>query len=120
MIYKIFNPLILILLFFSCDRPLPTLDGIDQTKWKNDKNGCNGSRSAMLESLKQQQTKLQGLSEMQVINILGRPDQNELYKRNQKFFFYWITGSSCTKDSVKIRLGIRFTAMGFAKEISFE
>ncbi len=118
--YRILFPVLLILFLISCDRPLPTLDGVDQTKWKNDKNGCDGSRSSMLTSLKEQQTKLQGLSEMQIINIFGRPDQNELYKRNQKFFFYWISGPNCAKDSVQVRLGIRFTAMGIAKEISFE
>ncbi len=110
--------LLLSIVFISCDRPLPSLANVDQERWKNDKSGCKGDRAAMLQPLKEQKAKLQGLSEMQIVKLLGKPDQNELYKRNQKFFFYWISGPKCSTDS--LRLGIRFTAMGFAKEISFE
>jgi hypothetical protein len=60
------------------------------------------------------------LSETQILQLLGRPDQNELYKRNQKFYYYWITGPDCSTDSTKLKLGIRFTAMGISKEISFD
>ena len=112
--------LISLILFTACERPLPTIEGIDVLKWKNDKNGCQGERKLMRASLEQQKTKLQGLSESQIIKLLGRPDQNELYKRNQKFYYYWITGSDCSKDSIKLKLGIRFTAMSIAKEISFD
>jgi hypothetical protein len=104
----------------SCERPLPTISGLDGTKWKNDKNGCNGARQSMSTSLEEQKTKLQGLSETQILQLLGRPDQNELYKRNQKFYYYWITGPDCSTDSTKLKLGIRFTAMGISKEISFD
>ena len=115
-----FGFLLFVILLSSCDSPLPSIDGVDLAKWKNDKNGCQGERKLMRASLEQQKTKLQGLSESQIIKLLGRPDQNELYKRNQKFYFYWITGSDCSDDSVKLKLGIRFTAMSIAKEISFD
>jgi len=108
------------ILLIGCERPLPSIEGVDVLKWKNDKNGCRGDRRLMRESLEQQKTKLQGLSESQIIKLLGRPDQNELYKRNQKFYYYWITGSECSADTVKLKLGIRFTAMSIAKEISFD
>lgn len=65
-----------------------------------------------------------GLEEMQVIELLGRPDQNELYKRNQKFYYYWLTPSDqCDSTHVAgtmLRLAIRFNAMGLAKEVAVE
>ena len=111
---------LLLCLMMCCERALPTIDGLNVEQWKDDKNGCKGARLSMRKSIEEQKAKLQGLSETQVVKLLGRPDQNELYKRNQKFFFYWIAGPECSTDSTKVKLGIRFTAMGFAKEISFD
>jgi hypothetical protein len=112
--------LVWLVLLMACERPLPTFDGADMLKWKNDKMGCQGERKGMRAALERQKAKLQGLSESQIIKLLGRPDQNELYKRNQKFYYYWITGSECSTDTAKVKLGIRFTAMSIAKEISFD
>jgi len=114
--------LLFALVLLSCSHPLPTLDNIDIEKWKSDKNGCNGERTSMMESIKAQGDKLQGLSEMQVIDVLGRPDQNELYTRNQKFYFYYLQpGKPCGNDSLPaLRLQVRFNAVGLAKEIMVE
>jgi hypothetical protein len=60
---------------------------------------------------------------MKVVELLGRPDQNELYTRNQKFYYYFIQPApDCggSKDSISSRLVIRFNAMGLAKEVSVE
>lgn len=114
--------LILIVCCFSCGRSLPTLDGINLDVWKNDKNGCKGQRAAVLDALQQQRTKLQGLTEMQIIDLLGRPDQNELYSRNQKFFYWFVQpGATCEPaDSSALRLTVRFNATGLSKEITIE
>jgi hypothetical protein len=102
----------------ACDKPLPQLTGIDLAIWKTDKNGCNGKRADVLKSLQEQKNKLQGLSEMQILELLGRPDQNELYKRNQKFYYYWLEpGKACGQNAESRKLSVRFNAMGLAKEI---
>ena len=120
----VFSFLLLIFIFSSCGKPLPTLDGIDLQSWKEDKNGCLGKRSSMQESLILQHDKLLALEELQVVELLGKPDQNELYKRNQKFFYYYLqsSGECNTVDSTLIpkRLSIRFNAMGLAKEVRVE
>ena len=85
---KIF--IVWILMAGACGKPLPSLDGIDLKQWKDDKNGCNHVREKSIEQLVLQKNKLKGLSEDNVIKLLGRPDQNELYKRNQKFFYYFL------------------------------
>ena len=104
----------------SCGKPLPQFENIDLAKWKNDKNGCQGERLKMLGPLKEQKEKLKGLSENEILKLLGRPDRNELYKRNQKFYEYFIEpGGDCQKDSTRLILSIRFNAVGLAKEVIF-
>lgn len=65
---------------------------------------------------------LKGLSEDQILSLLGRPDRNELYKRNQKFYYYDIEpGKSCDTSTLKNwQLVFRFNAMSRAKEVSVE
>ncbi len=83
-----------------------------------------GKRSSMQESIIAQHSKLLALEELQIVELLGKPDQNELYKRNQKFFYYYLqSAKECNAgDSTLIpkRLSIRFNAMGLAKEVRVE
>jgi hypothetical protein len=109
----------LFLFIMACGKPLPDLAPIDLVLWKDDKGGCKHTRLSMLEELKIQKDELKGLSEKGIIELLGRPDHNELYKRNQKFYYYDIDpGKSCTEAATGKQLVIRFTAMGYAKEVS--
>jgi len=106
----------------SCSKDLPELEGIDLIIWKEDKNACNGKRAGMLQSMETEKVKLIALSEMDIVTLLGKPDQNELYKRNQKFYTYFVQpADACSsgKGNPK-RLVIRFNAMGLAKEVSLE
>lgn len=104
----------------SCTKPLPTLEGVDIGKWKDDKNGCFGNRQEMEPALTREMNKLKGLSEMDIVDLLGRPDENELYKRNQKFFSYYVTpGPDCADpEELPKKLVIRFNAMGYAQLVS--
>jgi len=109
------------LLLIMCGKPLPDLAPIDLIQWKADKGGCNQQRLTYIEELKIQKGELKGLSEKDIIELLGRPDHNELYKRNQKFYYYDIEpGTSCNDQLAGQQLVIRFTAMGYAKEVSIE
>jgi hypothetical protein len=113
---------VVFLLLIACSKPLPDLAPIDLKQWKADKDGCLGYRQSIAESLMDQTDKLKGLSEKKIIELLGRPDRNELYKRNQKFYYYLLEpGAPCAgaKDH-PIELVIRFNAMGYAKEVSVD
>ena len=116
------NLLFLALLISSCGRDLPELEGMDLVSWKNDKNACSGNRLEMLKSIESGKEKLIALSEMDIVALLGKPDQNELYKRNQKFYTYFIQPAAVCKTGTNHpkRLVIRFNAMGLAKEVSIE
>ncbi len=113
---------LLFLVLLSCGKALPSFEGLDLERWKEDKNGCIGDRAQSIQALESQKDKLKSLSQMEVVNLLGRPDRNELYKRNQKFFYYFLEpGVVCgiEKENPK-RLSVRFNAVGLAKEVVIE
>ena len=107
------------LVLLSCGKSLPVLENFDENKWKNDRNACANQRVEMQSALEAQQEKLLALKEMQIVQLLGRPDGNELFERNKKFYTYYITPSAqCSNASVAPkRLEIRFNAIGVSKEV---
>lgn len=110
----------LLLVNARCGNPLPTLENMDLQEWRSDNDGCQNKRSTMASSLESQKDKLLALKEKQIISLLGKPDQNELYSRNQKFYTYFITPAaecSTSKNESKTLI-IRFNAMGLAKEVT--
>jgi hypothetical protein len=111
-----------LLVLLGCGKPSPELQGIDLVQWKEDKFACKGIRASSEANFFSQKDELRGLSEADIIKLLGRPDQNELYKRNQKFFHYFISAAPECDSTIKTskRMTIRFNAMGFAKEVAIE
>ncbi len=112
----------LVALILSCGGKLPAFESIDSAQWKNDRNACGGYRQSIRSSIESDIAKLKGLSENDMFSLLGRPDQNELYKRNQKFYSYFLTpGPACVApDTVVHRVVIRFNAMGYAQQVTLE
>ena len=106
----------------ACGKPLPTLEGIDLKQWKDDKNGCDHYREKTLDILTPQFDKLKALDETQISQLLGKPDQTELYQRNQKFYTYFMEPSAkCDSSHKKIKkLVIRFNGTRVAKEVALE
>jgi len=119
---KIATLAISIFILLSCGKPLPALDNIDLQKWKEDKAGCGAVRKAVIPQLDQQREKIKSLSEVEVVELLGRPDKNELLKRNQKFYYYFLEpGPGCQSGSAEFKkLMIRFNAIGLAKDVTIE
>lgn len=111
-----------IVLLSSCGKSLPTLEGIDLKAWKEDPDACQGIRSKMIDAITAEKEKLKALDEMQVVSLLGRPDENELYTRNQKFYNYYLEPGPNCENGVEQpkKLILRFNAMGLAKETLIE
>ena len=107
------------ILLFSCGKALPELDNFDTETWKSDRNACLDKRLSMKKILLEQKDKLLALKETQIVTLLGRPDNNELYERNQKFYYYYLTPAPvCGQPSeTTLQLEIRFNALGYSKEI---
>lgn len=110
----------LFLILSSCGNDRTTLGTIDLVQWKNDRNACGGLRTRSVEEFQQHKNELLGLSESDIIALLGKPDQNELYKRNQKFYYYFLEPApACTPAAANPKkLMVRFNAVGLAKEVS--
>ena len=112
----------LLLLLFGCGKSLPDLQGFDRVAWMRDFNACTGYRTSIDSLITVQKDKLLALNEMQVIEVLGKPDQRELYKRNQKFYYYFLEASPECKKIVESprRLILRFNATNLVNEVSVE
>lgn len=118
------GPALLFFLFLlnltsGCGSDSIRLENADLERWKSDRKGCNGERKSIVHSIVNQKEKILAASEASVVETLGKPDQVELYKRNQKLYHYRLSpGPECAaKDSTDLELLIRFNAMGRAKEI---
>lgn len=117
-ILKTCKDLGIIIWLLSCSTSI-SLD-IDRDKWVADYEGCAGYRMDVYETIIQEKENLLGLSSKKILDLLGNPDKNELYKRNQKFFVYRLSpGNSCgtQKSEEDLFLIFRFNAMGLANEI---
>lgn len=111
--------ILLSLLVLSCNSTIE-LPNLDQDAFAKDVNGCRSVRLSMLEELEKDKDLLKGLNQDEIANTLGKPDQNELYKRSQKFFIYNLTPTDCSKQlatTSRKYLSIRFNATGLAKEV---
>ncbi len=96
------------------------LAGFDKIAWQEDSGGCQLMRIKLIDDLIPHFENIKGLNQDEVIKLLGKPDENELYKRNQKFFIYNISPHNCENEDSKVPrkyLSIRFNATGLAKEV---
>lgn len=106
----------------ACGTPIPDLKNIDLDAWKHDRGACTGARKEMLEAIEDQKESLLKLDELDIVKLLGKPDENELLKRNQKIYRFFLTPSaSCANhQNEPLKLVIRFNAMGLAKDVTIE
>jgi len=97
-----------------------SLANFDSELWKSDQNGCKEERLKLYKVILSNQDELLGLNNKQIIKLLGMPERNELYQRNQKFFIYNISPTSVCKsenESEKLFLFVRFNAVGLSQEL---
>ena len=109
---------LLLLPLLRCHQ-VPQIEGFDSSGWVQDKNGCQGLRLNLEETLWTNRVKLMDIPESQIIELLGKPNYTELYVRNQKFFVYYIGASAeCAGSNPPRSLWIRFDALNYSSEIS--
>ena len=96
--------------------------GFDSVAWKNDKAGCKGKRQAMQPDFEKVRLALKGLSQMEVVAVLGRPDLQRLDERQTKSYLYFLEpGNACAamKPDARVVL-VRFSAVDKVFEITYE
>lgn len=89
-------------------------------EWRNDANGCNGLREPLAVELLNTKEQLYKLTEQEIRQLLGAPDKHELYRRQQKFYFYFThQGKQC--DSLQAQYGqllrLRFDPLNRVNEV---
>jgi hypothetical protein len=97
-----------------------TITDFNENLWKSDQNGCKEERLKLYTVLLKHQDDVLGLNNRQIIKLLGMPERNELFQRNQKFFIYNITPAPLCKsdyDQESLFLFIRFNAVGLCQEV---
>ena len=111
----------ILIVIYVCACNTPDILDMDKEQWINDENGCMGYRAKVYPNILKEKEKLMGLSNDRIIQLLGQPNINELYTRNQKFFVYRISSdSTCSGvDAPDSDLFIifRFNATGLVNEI---
>ncbi|MEJ2006026.1 MAG: hypothetical protein P8X57_13930 [Cyclobacteriaceae bacterium] len=108
------------LLFLASCASNESPEYLDTDSWRFDDNGCDGYRAALISSHPELLQELKGKSEDDIIGWLGKPDKNELYKRNQKFYIYIIDPAEDCENSdseTQRYLQIRFSATNRAQEV---
>lgn len=110
-------------MFQACSskkKKIRKLQNFDSAAWISDRKGCSGARMEMKDDLLRQKFRMRGLKTGQIVDLLGRPDAEELYNRNQKYYIYFLeAGPGCPEPGAEIiALYVRFTAVGIANEIT--
>lgn len=106
----------------GCGNREVALEGMDSGVWKQDLKGCKGLRAAMAGPLEEQRDKLLRLKEMEIVELLGKPDENELYVRGQQIYRYYIDPApSCDSGTGTPRILVfRLNALGVSSEVGIE
>ena len=111
------------LLICSCTTKSPKIDGLDYNGWILDKYGCTGKRLEMVSLIDSNKKKFLRFNQNQIIDILGRPENQTLFTRSQTIFYYYIQHNfACEDQEVKqedeqIKLEIRFDALNRSKSL---
>ncbi len=122
---SLYKPSLLICLFIfaltfsGCTKKVDVGD-FDIEAWQSDGNGCNGVRAGMTEDIMKLKPKLLELYQKSVIEVLGQPEEQELYQRSQTYYVYYIDPAGDCENKVENprKLMVRFTALGIANEVN--
>lgn len=113
----------ILLASFACSSKPIEIEGFNGYVWQQDKWGCGNERQNLLPPLLQGKEEVMGLREPEVFRLLGKPDEIELYTRNQKFLIYYLEPNPhCTSPEGVNKtnanaLHLRLNAMGMAQEM---
>src|SRR4051794_19324041 len=115
--------LLFLFLCQACHSPRQ-FEHFDAKEWRNDPLGCKGNRQRLAVDFEKIRRELRGLSQTEITELLGKPDLQGLYTRNQKFFVYYLeNGPQCQNlqaESTARTVAVRFGALGYVTEVSYQ
>lgn len=118
LLYRLFIVMVAFAMY-SC-KPAPEIEGFDSKQWKEDPNGCKNQRTKLFPILEKNKDKLIKVEAGQILKLLGHPDRNELYKRTQRYYVYFVkSGNQCkgTKGGFGKMLRLRLDALQRVSEV---
>ena len=116
-------PLFYLIFIFSCSTQIPRIEGLDYSKWINDRYGCSGEREKLVDLINDNKELFLRFNQNQMIDIFGRPENQTLYSRGQTIFYYFIKynpecgGDDIRSEEAQIKLEIIFDALNRSKNI---
>ncbi len=115
--------LISLFFLFSCSTSLPEIEGMDYEAWVTDKYGCSGKRIELVSLIDLNSKKFLRYNQNEMIDILGRPENQTLFTRSQTIFYYYIrhnpncTSQETMQEDDQVKLEIRFDALNRSKSL---
>lgn len=115
--------LISLFFLFSCSTSLPEIEGMNYEAWVTDKYGCSGKRIELVSLIDLNSKKFLRYNQNEMIDILGRPENQTLFTRSQTIFYYYIrhnpncTSQETMQEDDQVKLEIRFDALNRSKSL---
>jgi hypothetical protein len=110
-------------IFSSCSDGYQLKD-FNKSKWQKDKKGCSGKRLELVKVLLDNKTRLKGMDDDDLLDLLGKPEKTVYYGRGRKDYSYYVSpGGQCAdKTDVKpgSRLLVEFDALGYVNIITLQ
>lgn len=114
-------PMLLIWLSTAClEKQAIRAEDFDQPTWKEDHQGCLAKRKHVVGQIIAIKHKFIGYNELEIRNLLGKPNQIELAERNKKYYYYYVEPGKQCQDTIAFfgkRLQVRFNALNQVDEI---
>jgi hypothetical protein len=91
----------------------PVIVGFDSARWR-ESVVCAAYRLEGAMFLAANKTQMQGLSQNEIINLLGT-GRHQLDERNEKYFYYTLTRDCADKPNQSLE--VRFDAVGRVRDV---
>ncbi|MEO9804863.1 MAG: hypothetical protein ABJF04_16525 [Reichenbachiella sp.] len=99
----------------ACQSQSVSFNSFDTKQWISESTNCNNYRISVIDEMESEFDQLLGMSETELVGILGNPEETHLYTRGQKFFSYSLTCGDSVVDTKRLR--IRFSALDQVNEV---
>ena len=122
MIYKILVVVFMLIGMNACQQTKLHIPEFDAKGWKLDPYGCKNHRLKLVKKLISKKRYLLNRDDAEIVEFLGKPERTELYTKNQKFYFYYISpGANCEKgdSTTGKQFYIRLSALGKVTDINY-
>ena len=111
---------ILLFFLFSCKKDI-RYKRFNPYAFQADINGCDGTRRVQIVYLDSIKDDFKGMWESQLLEILGRPNKQELDERNKKSYVYhFAPGKQCMFGTGEVRsVVVDFDGLNRVERISY-